>query len=75
MAPFLLGIPRKRIFFTVLDTRLCFGQFFNKRENMLNGTSSRLRPLGPWWALHGCRRRNEWLSHGSSTEADNCAAP
>ena len=75
MAPFLLGIPRKPIFFSVLDTRLRFGQFFNIREKLLNGTSSRLRPLGPWWALHGCRRRNEWLSHGSSTEADNCAAP
>ena len=75
MAPFLLGISRKRLFFTVLDTRLDFLRVCFKRENMLNGTSSRLRPLGPWWALHGCRRRNEWLSHGSSTEADNCAAP
>ena len=75
MAPFLLGIPLKRLFFSVLDTRLCFGPFFIKRENVLNVISSRLRPLGPWWALHGCRRRNEWLSHGSSTEADNCAAP
>ena len=43
-----------------------FGVFASNAKNMLNGTSSRLRPLGPWRALHGCRRRNEWLSHGSS---------
>ena len=52
-----------------------FGVFASNAKNMLNGTSSRLRPLGPWWALHGCRRRLEWLSRGSSTEAGSCAAP
>ena len=51
------------------------GNFSTNVKNIKIVISSRLRPLGPWWALHGCRRRNEWLSHGSSTEADNCAAP
>ena len=69
MAPFLLGISRKRLFFTVLDTRLCFGQFFNKREKYVKWNFITAAPtravVGAAWMSQTPRVVVSWLKYRS----------
>ena len=69
MAPFLLGIPRKRLFFSVLDTRLDFWRVCFKREKYVKWNFITAAPtravVGAAWMSQTPRVVVSWLKYRS----------